>query len=575
VRQRLARIALDRGGLVGVIACGLYVALASDHVLDGDNAEYSTLGTIGGVAHPTGYPLYLLWLRAMAWLPGRTPAHTASIATAIIAALCVIVLHAACRAWGARPLAATIAVAIYAGSPLVLRLGTQAEVFALNNLVAAAVLLLAADAGPARGLWRAGALGLVAGLGMSDHLTCVLLAPIGILGIVRAVREANAWAIAVAAAGVAVGLTPYAYLVATDENAMSWGQHIDGPRALLHHFLREDYGGPGAFAPAPEPIAASDNLFALARMLGRTWLWLPLAIGVVALVDRLRDREVRWSWAMLVLGFALAGPLLVWRFDVTHEGPGLYVIQRFFVLPALVLAIPIAVGIDRLVRRATRRSFDIVAAALLVVVALTSLSYVQQAHSPAVELGVRNMLRALPQDSVAIVYEDDLHFGAGYVQLIRGERRDVTVILSTAIGLPVYRERLERRLGMPIVVRNKLVGVEFATAVLASGRALFVDALTTDILAAFPHYPYGLLFRILPRGTPPPAIHDVFELNKSLYASFELGYALPSFDADWPVHVHIRYAQMWQVIGDELRASGQREDAAFALELGRELAPVP
>ena len=61
-----------------MVALAVYGALATPHIVDGDNAEYSTLGTIGGAAHPTGYPLYLLWLRAMAWLPG-TPAHAAWI----------------------------------------------------------------------------------------------------------------------------------------------------------------------------------------------------------------------------------------------------------------------------------------------------------------------------------------------------------------------------------------------------------------------------------------------------------------------------------------------------------------
>jgi hypothetical protein len=54
----------------------------------------------------------VLWLRAWSWLPGTTAAHSAAIATAVLGALTVGVLHAACRAWGARPLAATCAVAI-------------------------------------------------------------------------------------------------------------------------------------------------------------------------------------------------------------------------------------------------------------------------------------------------------------------------------------------------------------------------------------------------------------------------------------------------------------------------------
>src|SRR5215470_12449474 len=140
----LRRLLIDRGGLVALIAFAAYVWIAPPHIVDGDNAELATLGAVGGVAHPTGYPAYLLWLRATSWLPGATPAHTAAIATAILAAVQLVVLHAACRAWGARPIAASAAVAIYASGPVVMRYSSEAEVFALNQLVVATVVYLAA-----------------------------------------------------------------------------------------------------------------------------------------------------------------------------------------------------------------------------------------------------------------------------------------------------------------------------------------------------------------------------------------------------------------------------------------------
>ena len=63
-------------------------------------------------------------------------------------------------------------------------------------------------------MWRAGVLGLVAGLGLCDHVTCALLAPVGILGVVRGAREARAVpAVALAVAGFVIGLLPYAYLL--------------------------------------------------------------------------------------------------------------------------------------------------------------------------------------------------------------------------------------------------------------------------------------------------------------------------------------------------------------------------
>ena len=50
------RLAFDRGGLVGLVALVAYGVLASPFIVDGDNAEFSTLAHTGGLAHPSGYP---------------------------------------------------------------------------------------------------------------------------------------------------------------------------------------------------------------------------------------------------------------------------------------------------------------------------------------------------------------------------------------------------------------------------------------------------------------------------------------------------------------------------------------
>src|SRR6185436_11667230 len=76
LRRPLASHLMERSWLIGLCALVVYVAFASPHVVDGDNAEFATLGALGGRAHPSSYPLYVLWLRAWSWLPGTTPAHT-------------------------------------------------------------------------------------------------------------------------------------------------------------------------------------------------------------------------------------------------------------------------------------------------------------------------------------------------------------------------------------------------------------------------------------------------------------------------------------------------------------------
>jgi hypothetical protein len=590
LRRRLAQLAFDRGGLIALATLVLYIWLAPTQFVDGDNAEFATLGSVGGIAHPSGYPLYLLWLRAMAWLPGSTPAHSAAIATAMLAALQILVLHAACRAWGARAIAATVAVAVFAAGPVVLRIHTEAEVFALNGLIAATVLWLAAANGPLRGARRAALLGVVAGLGLSNHLTCALLAPVGILALVRAVREAETprpVVVALAAVGLVAGLTPYLYLVVQPETAISWGR-IDSFDALVGHVLRRDYGGPGAFSGHGATVPALDSLTALGLTIGRAWLWLLPFIGLGTLglrSVRAGAGEPRWGWAMLAISWLLAGPLLAARFNVPPVGLGLYVCQRFHILPALLLTIPVAVGLDQLGSRWANKvggSFvrslpatSLLATLAFVAIAGTSLPHIVAVHSPAVESGVRNVLRTLPPNAVVITSADELYFGAGYLQTFYDERPDVFVVDWATFPLPWYRERLVRAgLGFPLQ-GDRPPSVRFANRVFAAGRPLFVDRYEGNIVNAFPSHPFGILIQVLPRDATPPELDAVVEINRAVYAKFDLAYPRPGLDDEFATELHRRYAETWAILGRALLGAGNKRDAAWAFALARQLEPQP
>jgi hypothetical protein len=576
LRDRASGFLVERGGAVFLVVLVTYLWLAPATVVDGDNAEFAALGALGGRAHPPGYPLYVLYLRAMSWLPGENPAHVASLATAILGALIVLVLHAACRAWGARPLAASLVVAVYAATPLVVRTHIEAEVFALNALLVSMVLWLAASKGPVRGLWRGVLLGLVAGLGLANHTTCVLIAPVGLLGAVRAIRESDrrVTVAALSIVGLAFGLLPYAYLYVAD-SPVSWGEVTtfgDG----WAFFTRENYGGVGAFVAEGEvPLAGQLLLFV--ETMTRGWLGIGLLIGLVTFgygIARGAGSESRWAWMLFAASWLVAGPLLVTRFNLQLDTFGLYACRRFHLLPLVMLAIPVAIGTDRigawLAARVQLTRLARVGPVLVCLIFLglttTTLSRLRAQHSPASERQVLYMLQSMPPRAIVVVAADDLHFTSTYLQAVRGVRPDVTVV--SWLLIPDRWWRMFRE-GLFLTEYTRPIGSrQVLLWMMMTRRPIFLEPGTS-----LSTYPFGFVERVLEIEKPPPTVHEVLEINRALYETFTIDYPHPGRDDDWATVVHQRYARAWLYLAIKLFEVGAVAEATAARDIGRAYGP--
>lgn len=572
VRDRLRAWGFERGFALGLVVLVTYLWLAPAHIVAADNAEFATLGEVGGRAHPSGYPLYVLILRATSWIPASA-AHRASLVTALLGAVAVIVLHAACRAWGARASAAGLAVAVFAAAPIVLRVHTEADVFALNSLVAALVLWLAAAGGPATGLARCALLGGVAGLGLANNLTVGLLAPIGIYGVVRGLREGAGLRGGLAAAGAfALGLVPYAYLPLAPD-AASWAPiHTFGD--LVDTFLRKDYGYV-SHLPGAATITAATSLAAHAALVARTWLWLPALLGLGALGFRCVRSDEPWAWRMLGASWLLAGPLFASQLGVDPAGIGGYIGGRMQILGALVLAIPVASAFELVAVRAKRPLAPPLAAGLAIAafaaLTLVALPRLRRVHSPAVETGVRAMLAPLPPFSIAVTTSEDQCFGGRYLQLTEGLRPDVVLVCWPLVSRDWYVARLAlpglALSGGGLPTPAQLERLE------AMGRPVFVDRAQVDVLAVLPNYPLGILHRVLARGARLPSAGEVLEANRAAFGALDLDYPAPTREDDFAAQAHRRYAATWRILATGLAAAGDRAAADAATEFSRQLAP--
>ncbi len=151
-----------------------------------DGGDLITAAAIGGVAHPTGYPSYLLLARLFQFLPVGSLAFRTSLMSALAATCASVLVYIlvtrslspsnAHQFWMAG-LASGIAFGL---APLVWSQAVITEVYALHSLFVALILYLSVHTPSSHFSQKRQdcLLGLIFGLAMGNHLTTLLLLPV-------------------------------------------------------------------------------------------------------------------------------------------------------------------------------------------------------------------------------------------------------------------------------------------------------------------------------------------------------------------------------------------------------------
>lgn len=546
----------------------LYVATAATRMLGGDAGEFAVIFADGGSAHPPGYPLYSMYLRAFAWLPFDAPAHGASAATALLGAAAVGFLYAAARAWGCDRLESIFALLTAGLAPHVWLYHTSPEVFALNNAIAAAICWAAAPGAPLRGTARVAALGLLAGLGLSNHHTIVLIAPLGLWGVYRGIVETEISRLAALGAGLGallVALIPYGYLsyVALYETGWHWADP-ESLGGLVDIFLRRDYGTfqMTAQGGSSDPFG---QLALFARTVPLDLYVVPVLVAVLGaaklLADGARaDWEPRHSFvAALLASILLSGPGFATLLTLDPEGVGTVLLWRFHLLPELQLALLGAIGAAAFRDLRPRRSICVFLLTALAVAAAPQVWSTKRVHhAPAVEQYVRDTFGTLPDDAVVLGTGDHNFFGALYLQRALGERRDITYIDAYLLAHRWYVDRVDAELETNLPHTGPSIDTDdVLSRLVATGRPVFVtDAFTDGLLDGWRAVPRGTTIRIYGRDRTPPSPREVYRRNERLYESFEITVPADASDHSWRRLVLEDYAATWDRIAEVLRRAG-------------------
>ncbi|HEX8794281.1 MAG TPA: DUF2723 domain-containing protein [Polyangiaceae bacterium] len=494
--------------------------------LVGDSQELVAAGSEWGVAHAPGYPLLVSVLHVAM---GLVPAHPVWAANATSA-----VMHAAAAgivAVAVRRFAGSVLAGVTAGVVLLLSRGfffasLAAEVFPLNDLLLAVLLLVALDARTVARSAGLAALAGVFGLALAHHPTIVLVGPalLGLAwpGLVTTVRERPARLGAYAAALLAPYALSYglAWIAASRHPLVSWGD-VHDLRSLARLALRSDYGWLRASPEGSDPLV---RLARFARLLWHAAGPVPLALG--AMGTAVLWRRSRREAGALLLAFVCAGPVLAMGtdlFQLDSEGEqGLA--ARFVVMPLVPLAMlagaVVAPVEDALRRRWPRLAPLPVALPVLGAAVLwPRVAGVDMSGDRRGEAFVHDLLRGVPDGSLVLLSGDGPVQAALVACTVEHACGSRVVMAPGMLFLDWYRAELARR-WPEVPVPADLRSIKHASRLVEEAigtRPVFVLA---HVVARDPSIadrwalePSLLLVRVVPREQEPawPAANDACE----------------------------------------------------------------
>jgi len=439
------------GGVLVLVVFGLYLRTLGRAVGEADTFEFQVLAPALGIAHPTGYPLYILLGKLFTLLPVGSMAWRVNLTSAVFTTTAVFLLYRTLERSGREPIVALLAALALAFSPLLWSQAVVAEVYGLNLLFVAAVLALLADLL----LRRAGrhgvyALAFLLGLSLTNHLTMVLLLP----SVALALRHSRiGWRDRLAAAGLFVlGLAVYAYI------PLRWPALHDGQWMSAGEFVAYVTGQQFGGALQPGLLKNPTRYGIVGRVLLEPFGWAGLALALLGLGWLITHRR-RLALVTAVAFFTYC------LYGLAYLVPDISV----FLLPThLLLALWAGLGAALLVRQA-RRHGQWLPALLVVLFALLPFSQiwrnlprVDQSDQVEDEQWGRAVLDLPLPQGAAILADGEKFAPLYYLQQVEGLRPDLDLVVHFAEQ--EYRTDLATRLeaGQPVYLARYLPHLEDA-----------------------------------------------------------------------------------------------------------------
>lgn len=406
-----------------------------------DGGDLVTAAVTGGVPHPSGYPTYLL----IAGLFLKIPVGSLAYRTNLFSGLCTVVtslmIYKIMRSLDQTIFSASVSSLVFGTFPLVWSQAIITEVYALNALFVTFLLyfyFMRVSHPLYDYIW-----GIVAGLGLGNHLTILFTLPFMFVNkaqpvdvqIIRALRRQSAFSyiriIARRLAGLCLGLSVYILIPirAVTKAPINWGNAInwDGFIWLVTgkmywgrlNDLSSNYLMTG--------IQAWSHF-----LIGQLGIYGILLVFIVLAVLFKRSRVYLASgWLFLIYSI----------FSILYYSPDSYV----YLIPALLsISIWMGLGCGWVVEKIPRISSyfkplaEICILAFICIHAILEISHMNLSADHIAEQYARDILNSAPAKDIIFTNGDEFTFALWYFHYSYHLRPDIVIVSNDLLDQPWY-----------------------------------------------------------------------------------------------------------------------------------------
>jgi hypothetical protein len=494
--------------VVFVVALAAYVRTLMPGQAFDDWGEMQTVPHVLGIAHPTGYPTYILAAHLFELIPIGSIAYRANLFSGVLVALAMATLTWTAIRLGVRPVIAGAAALATGAVGTVWAAATVAEVNPLHLALIALLLDRSLAWADSKHPLDLALVGLITGLSLGNHLLTLFVAPFLGLFVLWSGRRAiieRPLLLLLPIATLLLGLTVYLYIpLAARSNPPLPYNHpttLDGFLFLVTgtQFRSQET----AFLGLDGLRTLVDSLPALlGLMLDRGAVVVPV-LGFVGL------------GVLVVRRPSLGLPLIAILFVNALFWANYQQLEHYLLVPFLILGVGMAVALEAIARTGEQRlsrgvgrtaGLATVTAGVIAVVtvAAASLPAADRSSDHSGDEYVATMGAQLPQNAAIFSF-----WGAStplwHYQLVLGQRPDILVVDDTNIVYETTGTREQRMLQL-ICQRPVFIVRPFAEELIPT-RAEFTlePAFTVTVGIGGPSgtYPLTVYHAIAPAGTCP------------------------------------------------------------------------